>query len=72
MATPENVSAANLAILCGMARHKKAAQGWIYYEMTKVPRSAPRITVESQVAKFKIVGSQIDKSQVAKFKIAEF
>jgi hypothetical protein len=52
MATPENVSAANLAILCGMARHKKAAQGWIYYEMTKVPRSAPRITAESQVAEF--------------------
>jgi hypothetical protein len=34
--TPEQVSAASLAILCGMAKHKHRKEGWIYFEMTKV------------------------------------
>lgn len=35
-ATPDHVAAANLAILCGMAEHKKRREAWIYFEMTKV------------------------------------
>ena len=33
---PENVTAANLAILSGMVKHGERKEAWIYYEMTKV------------------------------------
>jgi hypothetical protein len=35
-ATPDELSAANLAILYGMAKHRQRKEAWIYYEMTKV------------------------------------
>jgi hypothetical protein len=37
-ATEDDLSAANLSILYGMAKHKQRKEAWIYYEMTKVCR----------------------------------
>lgn len=41
-ATADDKTKANLSILCGMAKHRKRKEAWIYYEMSKNVKSLDR------------------------------